>query len=69
MNRLFLVRVILNLVIDQCIYFQPAQRLFKSSEKQTILVLISAGMGVSLLPASIRNICRADGFTQICTPR
>lgn len=49
---------------DQCIsLFQQAgfspKVVQKASQKQTILGLVSAGMGVSLAPASIRNICRA----------
>ncbi|KAB8317887.1 LysR family transcriptional regulator [Tolypothrix campylonemoides VB511288] len=49
---------------DQCIsLFQQAgfspKVVQKASQKQTILGLVSAGMGVSLAPASIRNIHRA----------
>jgi DNA-binding transcriptional LysR family regulator len=49
---------------DQCIsLFQQAgfspKVIQKASQKQTILGLVSAGMGVSLAPASIRNIHRA----------
>jgi len=48
---------------DQCIsLFQKAgfspKVIQKASQKQTILGLVSAGMGVSLAPASIRNIQR-----------
>ena len=48
---------------DQCIsLFQQAgfnpKVIQKASQKQTILGLVSAGMGVSLAPASIRNIRR-----------
>ncbi|NMG05836.1 LysR family transcriptional regulator [Brasilonema sp. UFV-L1] len=48
---------------DQCIsLFQQAgfspKVVQKASQKQTILGLVSAGMGVSLAPASIRNIHR-----------
>ena len=48
---------------DQCIsLFQQAgfspKVIQKPSQKQTILGLVSAGMGVSLAPASIRNIRR-----------
>lgn len=48
---------------DQCIsLFQHAgfspKVVQKASQKQTILGLVSAGMGVSLAPASIRNIRR-----------
>lgn len=48
---------------DQCIsLFQQAgfspKVIQKASQKQTILGLVSAGMGVSLAPASIRNIHR-----------
>jgi DNA-binding transcriptional LysR family regulator len=41
----------------------------KASQKQTILGLVSAGMGVSLAFASIRNICRASVvYTNLSTP-
>ncbi len=59
---------------DQCItLFQQAgfspKVVQKASQKQTILGLVSAGMGVSLAPASIRNICRAGVvYTNLGTP-
>ncbi len=41
----------------------------KASQKQTILGLVSAGMGVSLAPASICNISRAGVvYTNLSTP-
>ncbi len=59
---------------DQCIsLFQQAgfspKVVQKASQKQTILGLVSAGMGVSLAPASIRNICRMGVvYTNLSTP-
>ena len=59
---------------DQCIsLFQQAgfspKVVQKASQKQTILGLVSAGMGVSLAPASIRKICRMGVvYTNLSTP-
>ena len=59
---------------DQCIsLFQQAgfspKVIQKASQKQTILGLVSAGMGVSLAPASIRNIRRTGVlYTTLITP-
>ncbi|MBR8837637.1 MAG: LysR family transcriptional regulator [Stigonema ocellatum SAG 48.90 = DSM 106950] len=59
---------------DQCIsLFQQAgfspKVIQKASQKQTILGLVSAGMGVSLAPASIRNIHRTGVlYTALKTP-
>lgn len=59
---------------DQCIsLFQQAgfspKVVQKASQKQTILGLVSAGMGVSLAPASIRNIWRMGVvYTNLSTP-
>ncbi len=59
---------------DQCIsLFQQAgfspKVVQKASQKQTILGLVSAGMGVSLAPASIGNICRMGVvYTNLSTP-